>query len=274
MHIVEPIASIPRLPIILVHGLGGFDRIRLELARRHPLQIDYFKGIADCLRSAGVPSVHTAALPPGGSIEERAGALGQFIADRVREPKFHLIAHSMGGLDSRCYISHLGGAARVTSLTTLATPHRGSALANLTSEHLIDPILKLIGKIGRRSWLEEFRRSTAAHHDLRPSSCAEFNARTPDAPDVIYYSWAGAPPSSALHGILQLPAALLSHLEGVANDGLVSIASARWSGWRGTVPADHISFVGWQFTRAARTHFNPGEFYCQLLPDLIEAERS
>lgn len=264
--------STPRLPIILVHGLGGFDRIRIELARRYPFQIDYFNGIAECLRQAGVAAVYTTALPPGGSIEERADALRRFIADHVREPRFHIIAHSMGGLDSRFYATHLGGAERVVSLTTLATPHRGSSLADLTSEHLVEPILKLIGKVGRRSWIEEFRRSTAAHHDLRPSTCAAFNARTPDAPGVVYHSWAGAPPSSALHGILQLPAALLAHLESGANDGLVSIASARWSGYRGTVPADHISLVGWQFTRDARAHFTPGEFYCQLLTDLIDAE--
>lgn len=269
---MPPAPAAPRLPIILVHGLGGFDRIRVELSRRHPLQIEYFNGIAACLRQAGVSAVHVTALPPGGSIEERANALKSFVAEHVREPRFHLIAHSMGGLDCRFYISHLGGADRAVSLTTIATPHRGSSLADLTSDHVVEPILKLIGKIGRRSWLEEFRRSTAAHHDLRPSTCASFNAQTPDAPNVTYYSWAGAPPSSALHGILELPAAVLAHLEGGFNDGLVSIASARWSGFRGTVAADHISLVGWQFTKAAHKHFNPGEFYCRLLADLVEAE--
>lgn len=266
--------TIPRLPIVLVHGLGGFDRIRLELLRLHRIEIEYFYGIPDCLRRSGAAAVYLAALPPGGSIEERADALRRFVAERVREPKFHIIAHSMGGLDSRHYLTHMGGAERAVSLTTLATPHRGSSLADLTSEHLIDPVLKLVGKIGRRAWLEELARSTAAHHDLRPTSCAAFNARTPDAPGVAYFSWAGAPPGAALHGIMEIPAAVLAHLERGVNDGLVSIHSAHWTGWRGTVPADHISLVGWQFTKAARAHFNPGQFYCALLADLVEAEKS
>ncbi|MCE5228075.1 hypothetical protein LLG95_00570 [bacterium] len=240
--------------------------------RRYPLRVEYFNGIADCLLKSGVSAVYTAALPPGGSVEERASTLARFIAETVREEKLHLIAHSLGGLDSRHYVAHLGGAERVVSLTTLATPHRGSSLADLTSD-LINPVLKLVGKLGRRTWMEELRRSTAAHHDLRPSSCAAFNARTPDVDGVVYHSWAGAPPREALHGLLEVPAAVLERLEGGLNDGFVSLASAKWSGWRGSVPADHISLVGWQFTSAAKRHFNPGEFYRTLLPDLAAAEK-
>ncbi|MEN6626337.1 MAG: hypothetical protein ABFD69_08940 [Candidatus Sumerlaeia bacterium] len=261
----------PRHPIVLVHGLGGFDCVRIELLRLYSVQIEYFNGIADRLRARGA-TVHTAALPPGGAIAERAEALRRFIDANVREPKFHLVAHSMGGLDSRHYLTALSGAERAVSLTTLATPHHGSALADLTTLHLIEPVARLLGKFGPQQWVEELYRQTAAHSDLRPASCAEFNARTPNAPGVAYYSWAGEPPNAALHGLLQLPGAVLARLEDGPNDGLVSVGSAKWSGWRGTVPADHISLVGWQFTRAARDRFDPAAFYDKLIPDLLAAE--
>jgi len=37
--------------------------------------------------------------------------------------KVHLFAHSMGGLDARHMITHLGMANRVRTLTTIGTPH-------------------------------------------------------------------------------------------------------------------------------------------------------
>lgn len=43
----------------------------------------------------------------------------------------NLIGHSMGGLDARYLITHLQPEAfTVKTLTTIATPHRGSAFAD------------------------------------------------------------------------------------------------------------------------------------------------
>ena len=51
---------------------------------------------------------------------------------------FHLIAHSMGGLDSRFLISHLQpeGDNRILSLTTIGSPHHGSPIADLIVEQV------------------------------------------------------------------------------------------------------------------------------------------
>ena len=69
-------------------------------------------------------------LSPTGGVADRAQQLKDFI-DRVSpaEP-VHLFAHSMGGLDARYMISCLGMAQRVLTLTTLGTPHRGTAFAD------------------------------------------------------------------------------------------------------------------------------------------------
>lgn len=52
--------------------------------------------------------------------------------------KFHIIAHSMGGLDSRYLITHLGGSHRIASLTTIATPHFGSPIADVVHKWILD----------------------------------------------------------------------------------------------------------------------------------------
>lgn len=47
--------------------------------------------------------------------------------------KFTIIGYSKGGLIGRYYVSYLGGAKRVHTLITLATPHRGNPWALLSS---------------------------------------------------------------------------------------------------------------------------------------------
>ncbi len=262
-----------RYPLLLVHGLGGFDQIRVDLVKKLAVRIDYFRGVRELYRHHGVGEVYSAQLPPSGSIRQRALVLRDFIQDQVRENRIHLVAHSMGGLDSRDYISHLGGDRRVCSLTTLGTPHRGSPIANLTLDALINPFAVLIRQFNMRDLVARLHARTAAHRDLRPEACAEFNARTPDAPEVRYFSYAGNPPASAVHLILRpTHQILLRRGDGGANDGLVTVSSARWTGFRGQVPADHLSLVGWQFLDSPRRHFDPEAFYLDLLEDLRSAE--
>lgn len=263
-----------RYPIVLVHGLGGFDRLQLSLGGHAVIKIHYFHAIARHLRDAGVPAVHAAALPPHAGIARRAAALAAFIGREVEAPHFHLIAHSMGGLDSRHYLSHLGGAARgALSLTTLATPHRGSPLATLAVESLFNPCLRLARRLHLGRMLTVALTQTAAHRDLRPAACAAFNAATPDAAGVAYFSWAGDPSEEHVQWPLRPAWGMLRRrARDENNDGMVPLSSARWSGWRGCVPADHLSLAGWQLSRQARRAFSPADFYVSLLPDLKQAE--
>ncbi len=265
-------ATLPQLPVILIHGLGGFNQIQFKLAGPLPITIVYFKGIADCLREVGVARVLAPELPPADSVGERAAALGAFIERQAGESRVHLVAHSMGGLDSRHYITHLGGVERVCSLTTIGTPHRGSSLATLSTDAFLDPALRLVEMVHLDRWFDNLGRATLAHTDLRPDSCAAFNERTPDMPGVVYQSWAGDPPAGGIQVVLKLSSLLLARLEEGPNDGLVSVASARWSGWRGTIPADHLSMIGWQLSERARRHFNPEQFYLSMMSDLAAAE--
>jgi triacylglycerol lipase len=222
--------KMPRLadPIVMVHGLVGYGRLQVGGSTL----MCYWTNIPDAIAAAG-NRVFVPRLPPTACIAERAAVLKAFLDRELPRERVHLVAHSMGGLDSRYLISHLGMAERVLSLMTLGTPHRGTAFADWgvrRVECLVRPIFDLLG-ICRD-----------AFHDLTTDACREFNKRTPDAPNVRYFSIAG---QFALAWTLpewQLSYRIIEQLEG-PNDGLVSVASARWGEAFEVWEGDHASLV-------------------------------
>lgn len=262
-----------RHPVVLLHGLGGFDRLRLEVGRNLRASIRYFHKVDRALMRGGAPEVLSASLPPTGSIEARATALRQFLDVRLGQGRCHLLAHSMGGLDARFYLTHMGGAERVVSLTTLGTPHRGSPIAEVALDVLLNRYAALMHRFGITSEFRRIFRRMAAHRDLRPSACARFNVDTPDMPGVAYFSYGGAPPAEAVHWIFRITHEILVRQYGqTVNDGLVGLDSARWTGWQGAVAADHLSMTGWQLFEPARRHFDVQEFFAGLTRLMRQAE--
>ena len=111
-------------PIVLVHGIFGFDQI---------FGVDYFYQVPSALRKAGA-HVYIARLSQLNSSTVRGEQLLQQLqawaaADGVK--KFNLIAHSQGGVDAR----YVAGVAPelVASLTTVASPTSLNASANNSS---------------------------------------------------------------------------------------------------------------------------------------------
>jgi triacylglycerol lipase len=78
-------------------------------------------------------------------------------------------------------ISRLGVAGRVLTLTTLGTPHRGTAFDWGTEN--------LGAAVG--AFPDLFGIPAQAFYDLRCDRCVEFNRETPDADGVRYFSIAG-----------------------------------------------------------------------------------
>src|SRR5215467_12843810 len=89
---------------------------------------DYFRGLP-----ARYPDALFAEVPVDARVRERAPILAEKIAARFPTGDIHIIAHSMGGLDSRFILSNNLNAlaSRIKSLSTLSTPHRGSPVADL-----------------------------------------------------------------------------------------------------------------------------------------------
>src|SRR5262245_29941428 len=159
---LAPAMTVPLLrdPIVLVHGLLGYDEIRFAGLTF----FEYFTGITSHLRSSG-NRVLVPRMSPTRGVAERAEQLKQFLDRELPAKPVHLIAHSMGGLDSRYLITHLGMAERVRSLTTIGTPHRGSPFADWGIRRLalfLQPWFRTLG-IPERAFL-----------DLTTSACLKF----------------------------------------------------------------------------------------------------
>src|SRR5262245_45166314 len=228
-------------PIVLVHGILGFDQLTfggLKIA-------DYFRLIPDALRKAGHNVPEPPGLNPTGSVAERAQNLKSYLqgADLAGR-KVHLIAHSMGGLDSRFMISRLGMAERVLSLTTIGTPHHGSPIADLVVKGT-NPLLN--------NFMEHLGVDVKAVFDLTTGAGRTFNDEVPDAPGVRYFCLGGQfSPHRILgvpQGVLGVTHEIVANAEG-ENDGVVSVASATMSGraaWSalGAWNGNHFRLINW-----------------------------
>jgi triacylglycerol esterase/lipase EstA (alpha/beta hydrolase family) len=115
--------SAHRRTLVLVHGLGA------NRSSFGPLQI--------YLRPAGFKDQLAFGYRPKGSIESLALQLKRTIDARVKGGRVDMVTHSMGGLVSRFYLQHLGGARRVDRLITLGTPHHGTHAATFVPSALV-----------------------------------------------------------------------------------------------------------------------------------------
>lgn len=236
------------LPVVLVHGLFGFDRI----ARFH-----YFRGIAAHLEALGCEAI-AVRLPPAQSVPDRARVLADAIA-ALPHPRVDVIAHSLGGLDARYALSKLGLASRVRALVTIGTPHRGTPLADLAAA---------AGPLGlARKAIAALGVPLAAIDWLSTSALAQFNAEIADVPGVRYACVVGG-----IHGPAALPiSAAHAYLQRVAgdNDGLVPVSSQYWGEPLAEIEADHFQQIGWRI--AVRHTFDAPGLYAFVVARLGDA---
>jgi triacylglycerol lipase len=237
--------------IVFVHGFLGFSEIPLLW-----WPVRYFRHARACLAERGLTASFPS-LPPTGSIEVRAKALAAFLKT-LSAPRVHLIAHSMGGLDSR-YVAHaLDPQQRIRTVISIGTPHRGTPLASWFFE--TGGFVPWLG----RTWLRKSLK------DLTPEACEVFNQQVKDRADVHYVSFAGARPAAEMPALLRPWTRMLQHRAG-DNDGMVPIASTVWGEAGGTVRSDHLELVGWSLARRnarAQRPFDDRSLYRRILDEL------
>ncbi|KAF1935831.1 alpha/beta-hydrolase [Clathrospora elynae] len=262
----------PKNTIVLAHGLLGFDELRL--AGKIIPGIQYWRGITDALAHKGI-EVIVAAVPPSGSIEARSAKLAESIALKAKGKQVNIIAHSMRGLDSRYMISQLRPTDfKILSLTTIATPHRGSAFADYMFETIGPRRIKRIYKV-----MEYFGFETGAFSQLTQEYMKNnFNPKTPDIPDVKYYSY-GASLEPTRWSVFAPSHVIIKAKEGI-NDGLVSVDSSQWGHYKGTlIGVSHLDLINWtnrlkwffwELTGSKR-NFNAIAFYLDIC-DMLAKE--
>jgi len=233
------------LPIILAHGITPFDRVLFPFLSRDNQPDDslhYFRRIRSTLISHGFHAFHSR-VSWAGPLEQRAADLRKEILrltnDFSRWPGVHIIAHSMGGLDARLMVVRYRMEKQVRSLTTIGTPHLGTAYADWGLKRfggLID-LVRPTGLV-----LAGFRDLTREACRQRNRELEPFEAQN----GVRYRTVAGAQPRERVFLPMRLPHRIIEREEG-ENDGLVSVASAMWKEayFLEKIDADHFNQLGW-----------------------------
>ncbi|MEC5218567.1 triacylglycerol lipase [Actimicrobium sp. GrIS 1.19] len=231
-----------RYPIVLVHGLFGFDNIG---------PVEYFFGIPYALRADGA-RVYTVSVSAANSTEVR----GEQLLTQVKQilaatgaGKVNLIGHSHGGPTTR-YVASVRPDL-IASVTSVDGVNNGSkvadiligltpagSLSNAVLGSITNGLAKVISFLSGSPTLPQ--NAVAANVSLSTAGSQQFNARHPEgmptsscgegaynARGVAYFSWSGAQPYTNVLDILD-PALALTSLAfgGERNDGLVSSCSS------------------------------------------------
>jgi triacylglycerol lipase len=251
-------------PIILAHGVCRFDKVWADSLNIHNSDdpkldnLHYFKGIRTMLQHNGFVVYHSN-VGWAAEVNRRAADLKQNITeifDKQGCEKVNIIAHSMGGLDVRHMMFNDRNTdkihERVASVTTISTPHEGSPFADWGTGHLphVIPIAQELGL------------DLSAFTDLRTDRCRKFNSDPEVAAferncetSILFQSYAGRQDFWGVFNALKLSFYLIEKEEG-DNDGLVSVASAKWREkyFKGVLEnTDHLNELGW---------WDPAQMHC------------
>jgi triacylglycerol lipase len=257
--------------LVLHHGFFGFANLG---------DLVYFNGVKAHL-TARFPTLRilVTEVAPDGTIQVRGAQLGRQIRDAMStggifDPSLpvHIIAHSMGGLDTRFLLSPDNPdnmADRVKSLTTISSPHKGTPVADVLLG--LEEALNISDE--QRVFIQTLHAALAQAHihvgglrNLTTEGVRRFNERFRDDAGTVKFSVAGTGREMEFLGIplntcvaLRLPYRIIKERTGEDNDGLVSIGSAAWGEGPELWRADHADEIGHNLDlgpQARPLHFN------------------
>ncbi len=256
-----------RYPLLLVHGIGFRDLRYFNYWGRIPRELK---------RNGAV--IYYGNQEALGTIAYNAEDIRKRIL-QIREEtgaeKVNIIAHSKGGLDARCAITTLGMSPYVASLTTMNTPHRGCRFVNYACR-LPEGFYRFVAGCFDRT-LSKFGDKNpdfyTATHQFSTEASARFNEETPDMPGVYYQSYTSKMRNPFSHLLLSIPYCMIRPLEG-ANDGLVSVESAKWGEFRGVFSNRRLRGISHgdiiDLTRQDYRSFDVLETYVRIVAELKE----
>ena len=176
----------------------------------------------------------------------------------------------------------------MASLTSISGVHRGSEVADLLwkmykgipvlGPALGGAIMAAIDAFAEIFYYNEQDQNTMLLLYSLTSDYMKniFNPMTPDAAGVYYQSWGGKIKGVALEleNVLVVPLWTIMNLMGAGdNDGLVSITSAKWGTWRGTLTGawwgdgvNHFNEIGHFF--GTSPGFSAPDFYVDVVKEL------
>lgn len=284
-----------RYPILLVHGLFGFDRI----GSHH-----YFHGIKQALNECGA-SVFVPIISAANDNEARGDQLLKQIHNVRRQTgsqRVNLVGHSQGALSAR-YVAAIAPEV-IASVTSVSGPNHGSELADRLRLALAPGRLPETVAAALTTALSSFVSALSGHPHLPQHALNALNALTTEGVsafnlkypqglpttwggmgpeqvnDVLYYSWSGIIKGSRLSESLNLLDPLHNALrvfgsfftrETRQNDGMVG----RFSSHLGQVirsdhALDHLDIINHP-ARGSRRNLNAVALYIEHARRLKQA---
>ncbi|UUZ62329.1 triacylglycerol lipase [Polaromonas sp. P1-6] len=246
-----------RYPIVLVHGIFGFDSF---------LGTDYFYGIPGALTQDGA-RVFVAQVSAANSHEVR----GEQLLAQVKNilaitgaSKVNIIGHSQGSPTAR-YVAGVAPGL-VASVTSVGGVNKGSRVADIVRGVVpVGSIPEAVANSVAQAFaafinlgsggLGLAQMPVAALDALTTEGSLRFNQRFPQAipagcgsgaelvNGVRYYSWAGTQPVTNLLDPLDGPIGLLSLAFSEPNDGLVAACATRLGKHLGDYRQNHLDEV-------------------------------
>lgn len=263
-----------KYPLVFAHGMGASAQI-LGI-------INYWNRIPSTLEDEGADVYITSVNGMDSTVNKALAFKQQFLQIKAvtGAARLNVIGHSHGTLYTRYAISNLGLSPYVASYTSIAGPHRGSAIADVIMGVIPNSFEPLVGAcldfVYAYIFGDKNPSSVQNGYDLvRSYMINTFNPNTPNKSGVYYQSWAAKIKMMAIDGRNWYFAptwAILLATEG-ANDGLVSVTSAQWGNFRGvqegawySAGVDHLNIVDQVF--GITPGFDAPQFYVDLVSDL------
>lgn len=265
-----------KYPIVLAHGLLGFDRI---------VGADsYWNGIPKALRERGLV-VYVTAVSKLDATEVRGAQLAEQIEEILKKSgaeKVNIIGHSHGGLDAR----YVAGKHPewVASITTVATPHQGAALADkiignggvisMSATLALNAFGKILALLSKdpnpqdsRASLSSFTRANARKfNELYPLGLPEVYCGQGPAEDkgIRFYSWTGIKVRTNWLDPTDLALTITALSYDQPNDGLVEQCSAHF----GKVIRDdflhnHVDVINGLWGKVGKDDQDPVDIYIE-----------
>jgi len=234
-----------KFPILLIPGV---------IAPAYGKFWEYFYKIPQFLTQELGYKVYVCPLPKWGDYKTRSEILKNFIQKKLPQQKFHIIAHSKGGVEARYLLEQNLFLDQIASFTSISCPYNGSTAASFFYK-LFYPL----------KWLSYFKPLMDSLYELQPRFYQKLWTKNEnDYSFPIKYVCAQIPKPILFktYPLFWLTSYLINKNEG-SNDGFVSKQSTQFGTLIAEYKTDHIGLIG-QFYGKTRG-FSYIEVYRKIL---------
>ncbi|MCB0411336.1 MAG: hypothetical protein KDD22_02350 [Bdellovibrionales bacterium] len=233
-----------KLPVVYIRGLNTSGSNLLILGWI-PLPTSMYRPWLQFFAAQGVRAYAIDNLG-GGQLREQIQKAEQYL-EGIRphlEQGFHLVAHSAGGLVGWGLASNTPWGKKIKSLTTLATPHKGSHLARvfLNSIENGDGRIQVLSKIGY-----DHERRIPIFTEFLSENVAEFKKNNVFPKDIPLFSCAFSLPLEEMSWPIRWTHRMGFSIPDQKHDGFIELESQKDGEVLGHWELDHSSQLGYHF---------------------------